>query len=123
MDYSSGFMCKLFYRIKFILDRKGKILPNNAAGGFNFETKEIVLRGKPSYLSLQHESYHAKQYLNLGKEKYLEQTVLEREEHVYNQIIKNKDNFTEKEIYEAQRYIFSLREGYWLTPNWQGYIE
>lgn len=45
--------------IKLIIDKKGKILPDNAAGGFDYNTGEIVLRDKPSVLSLEHESYHA----------------------------------------------------------------
>ncbi len=109
--------------IKLIIDRKGKILPDNAAGGFNYNTGEIVLRDNPSLLSLEHESYHAEQYIKLGKEKYLEQTVLEREEYVYNQIMKNKENFTSNEILEAQRYIYKLRNGGWPPSDWKGFTE
>lgn len=107
--------------IKFIIDRKGKILPEYAAGGFNYETGEIVLRNNPSFLSLQHESFHAKQYIMLGKEKYLMQTVLEREEYVYKQIMKNKNNFNSSEILEAQRYIYKLRNGNWPPGDWVGF--
>lgn len=109
--------------IKLIIDKKGKILPDNAAGGFDYNTGEIVLRDKPSVLSLEHESYHAEQYIKLGKEKYLEQTVLEREEYVYNEIMKNKELFTSDEIFEAQKYIYKLRNGNWPPPNWNGFTE
>lgn len=91
--------------------------------GFDYNTGEIVLRDKPSVLSLEHESYHAEQYIKLGKEKYLEQTVLEREEYVYNEIMKNKELFTSDEIFEAQRYIYKLRNGNWPPPNWNGFTE
>lgn len=109
--------------IKLIIDKKGNILPNYAAGGFDYIKGEIVLRDNPSFLSLQHESYHAEQYSTLGKEKYLQQTVLEREEYVYNQIIKNKENFTSNEILEAQRYIYKLRNGGWPPSDWNGFKE
>ncbi|WP_353958425.1 zincin-like metallopeptidase toxin domain-containing protein [Bacillus sp. DX4.1] len=70
-------------------------------------------------MSLKHESYHAEQYIQLRKEKYLEQTVLEREEYVYNQIMKNKELFNSSEVLETQRYIYNLRKGQWPQIDWK----
>ncbi|MEB9897314.1 zincin-like metallopeptidase toxin domain-containing protein [Bacillus cereus] len=92
--------------IKVILDKKGKILPGNVAGGFDPYTGQMVLRPDASLLSALHESYHAKQFRELGQENYLKQSRAEREEYVYNEIMKNKEKFSAEEIYEAQRYIF-----------------
>ncbi|MFN2748265.1 zincin-like metallopeptidase toxin domain-containing protein, partial [Bacillus sp. z60-18] len=109
--------------IKVIIDKKDNILPNNVAAGFNPETGEIVLRREPTYLSALHESYHAKQWSKLGKEKYLKQSVLEREEYVYNEIMKNKDKFSNAEVLFSQRYIYKLRFGNWPPHDWKGFKE
>ncbi|MBD8499953.1 hypothetical protein IFO66_16785 [Paenibacillus sp. CAU 1523] len=108
---------------KVVMDKKGRILPINVAGGFDPYTGQMVLRPHASYLSALHESYHAKQYKKLGQEIYLKQTRAEREEYVYNEIMKNKDIFTFQEIYEAQRYIFYIRNERWPLPDWKGYEE
>lgn len=107
--------------VKVIFDKKGKLLPAKAAGGFDPDTGQIVLRNEASYLSSLHESYHAKQYNLLGKEDYLKQTRLEREEYVYNEIMRNKDLFLGDEIFEAQRYIYFIRNGNWPLPDWKGF--
>ncbi|MCX2824475.1 zincin-like metallopeptidase toxin domain-containing protein [Bacillus pseudomycoides] len=107
--------------IKIILDKKEKILPRNVARGFDPYTEQMVLRTDASLLSALHESYHAKQFRELGQENYLKQSRSEREEYVYNEIMKNKEKFIAEEIYEAQRYIFFIRNKQWPLPNWKGY--
>ncbi|WP_052410129.1 zincin-like metallopeptidase toxin domain-containing protein [Paenibacillus durus] len=109
--------------IKVIVDKKGTILPEKAVGGFDPNTGQIVLRPDASYLSAVHESYHAKHFGELGKEKYMKLSTLEKEEYVYKEIMRNKDKFSVEEIYEAQRYIFKLRNGEWPPPNWKGFEE
>ena len=47
------------------------------------ETGQIYLRRQPTLLSALNESYHAQQWRELGKENYLKQSTLEREEYVY----------------------------------------
>ncbi|MDH6373847.1 hypothetical protein M2444_005690 [Paenibacillus sp. PastF-3] len=106
--------------IKVVIDEKGKILPDFAAGGFDPRTGQIVLKKDPTYLSAMHESYHAKQWIEIGKEKYLKLSTLEREEYVYNKIMKNKDLYTSEEILFSQRYIYKLRNGEWPPPEWKG---
>ncbi|MTH55002.1 transposase [Bacillus mangrovi] len=105
------------------IDKKG-ILPNNVAAGFDPHEGAIYLRKKPTYLSATHEGFHAKQWKELGMEKYQLQTRIEKEEHVYKKIIENKHKYNQEEIYEAQRYIFSLRNnGMWPSKDWKGYDE
>lgn len=41
----------------------------------------------------------------------MKQTLLQREEHVYNTVMKNKASFTRAEITTAERYIYSIRNG------------
>ncbi|WP_179031869.1 WXG100 family type VII secretion target [Paenibacillus kribbensis] len=107
--------------IKVLIDKKDKILPENAAAGFNPATGEIVLRKESTNLSAIHESYHAKQWKELGKDNYLQQSTLEREEFVYNEIMKNKVLFNDGEILFSQKYIYKLRNGKWPPPGWKGF--
>ncbi|MBY7736396.1 WXG100 family type VII secretion target [Paenibacillus polymyxa] len=107
--------------IKVLIDKKDKILPESAAAGFNPATGEIVLRKEPTNLSAIHESYHAKQWKELGKDNYLQQSTLEREEFVYNEIMKNKELFNDGEILFSQKYIYKLRNGDWPPPGWKGF--
>ncbi|MGW9526792.1 WXG100 family type VII secretion target [Paenibacillus terrae] len=109
--------------VKVLIDKKGAILPEKAVGGFNPNTGQIVLRPDASYLSAIHESYHAKHFGELGKEKYMKLSTIEKEEYVYNELMKSKDKFNSSEIYEAQRYIYKLRNGQWPLPSWKGYEE
>ncbi|SDZ03223.1 zincin-like metallopeptidase toxin domain-containing protein, partial [Thermoactinomyces sp. DSM 45892] len=109
--------------IKVVVDTKEKRLPKNVAAGFDFETKEIILRPDATKVSAIHESYHVKQYMEIGKEKYKQLPAIEREEYVYNEIMKNKGQFNSAEIHESQRVIFKYRNGYWPTENWKGFGE
>jgi hypothetical protein len=107
--------------IKVVIDKKGKILPDFAAGGFDPRTGQIVLKKNPTSLSAMHESYHAKQWIEIGKENYLKLSTLEREGYVYNQIMKNKDLYTSEEILFSQRYIYKLRNSEWPPTGWKGF--
>ncbi|MFF2094571.1 zincin-like metallopeptidase toxin domain-containing protein, partial [Paenibacillus sp. NPDC058174] len=93
--------------IEVVID-KVKV-PKDKAGGFDPETGIMYFREKPSQIAAFHESIHAKQWLELGKEKYLKQSTLEREEHVYKIIMENTKQFTRAEIIATERYIYKLR--------------
>jgi hypothetical protein len=56
-------------------------------------------------------------------EKKIKLSTLEKEEYVYREIMKNKGELSIEEIYEAQRYIFKLRNGQWPLSNWKGFDE
>lgn len=47
----------------------------------------------------------------------------EREKYVYNEIIRNKDKFSEAKILFSQRYIYKLRHGNWPPQDWKGFEE
>lgn len=55
---------------------------------FDPQTGRIILRSEPRILDSFHESYHAEQWLDLGKPDYLTQSMLQREEFVYSTIMK-----------------------------------
>ncbi|WP_226001496.1 zincin-like metallopeptidase toxin domain-containing protein [Paenibacillus sp. BJ-4] len=114
---------KDLYGIEVQIDRNGKILSPTQAGGFHPEDYYIVLQGNPSILAAEHEAYHVAQWNKLGKEKYLEQSTLQREEHVYNEIMKNKSRYSDAEILEAQKYIYYVRNGQWPLQGWKGFEE
>ncbi|KJB84982.1 hypothetical protein AZ66_27510, partial [Paenibacillus sp. E194] len=111
--------------IKVIVDRKGKIykeykIPPNVAAMFDNINGRIILRPNPRILDALHESYHANHWLDVGSQPYSVLKRLEREEFVYETIMKNKHLFTETEIYEAQRYIQFVRTGNWPLKDWKG---
>jgi hypothetical protein len=109
--------------IKVIVDKKGRMLPHFAEAAFDYNSATIILRKEATNLAALHESYHAKHWLELGKEKYQALSSREREEYVYNQIMKNKDKFNDAEILSAQKYIYKVRNGHWPPPNWKGFEE
>lgn len=109
--------------IKVIPDKKERLLSDDVAAGFDPYIGRIVLRRNPTYLSAMHESYHARQWKELGKENYLKQSRLDREEYVYNEILKNKNKFSEAEVLYSMRYIYKVRFGEWPPLDWKGFIE
>ena len=94
--------------IKVVIDKKGKILPTNVAAGFNYSTGQVIIRNKPSLISLYHEGFHAQQYLELGVDKYISIGRLAREEYVYENIVKS-NLFNEAELAHSEWYINKLR--------------
>jgi hypothetical protein len=94
--------------IKVKIDKDG-ILPERMAAGFDYKDGIIYVREKPSNISMAHEGYHTKQWLKLGKEEYLKLTRLQREELVYEQIMKNQYRFDKASIDNAKIYIDRLR--------------
>lgn len=51
----------------------------------------------------------------------IQQSTLDREEFVYNEIMKNKGLFNDGEILFSQKYIYKLRNGEWPPPGWKGF--
>ncbi|MCV9934094.1 hypothetical protein OIU80_17570 [Flavobacterium sp. LS1R47] len=60
-----------------------------------------------------HQSHHAKQHNQLGDEAYNKQTRLEKEQYVRDELMKNKEILTEKQINHAEAYIKSIENGHW----------
>ncbi len=74
-----------------------------------------VQKGATAY-ELTHEMMHAKQFQQLGYEAYWQkQTRLQREEFVFEELIKTKQQLSAIEIKHATDYIYSLKHGHW--PN------
>ena len=95
--------------IKVKTDRKGNVLKSNADAGFDYDKGIIYLRKKPTVISMAHEGYHTKQWIKLGKSDYLKLTSLQREEFVYEQIIKNSYRFDAASLEHSRSYIEDLR--------------
>ncbi|MGQ7484683.1 zincin-like metallopeptidase toxin domain-containing protein [Streptococcus suis] len=61
--------------------------------------------------NLYHEGYHAQQWLDIGSENYQSLTRLQREEYVFDEIMKSKHLFDEASIQHSINYIERLRGG------------
>lgn len=101
--------------IDVVIDKKG-VLPESARAGFDPKTGTIYLRKGATDYEAFHESKHAEQWKELGKENYLKQSTLEREQYVYDQIMKNKDRFSPAELEHAKNYINRVRNQHGVEP-------
>lgn len=79
-------------------------------GGFNHETGELLLRNDPTYYEWFHESAHAQQWLELGRDGYRAQSPLQREAHVFQQIRANAGQFNRLEVRHAENYLQRLAD-------------
>lgn len=61
---------------------------------------------------MHHEGFHAEQWLDIGKEQYMNLSRLEREEYVFEQVMKNKHLFDKASIDHSIEYIERLRLKY-----------
>ena len=56
----------------------------------------------------------------MGAETYNQQTRIEKEEHVFNELLRsnllNKD-----ELNIAKGYLFRVKNGHWPPKDWEGY--
>ena len=95
--------------IKVKVDKKGKILPHNVEAGFDNVNGVIYVRKEPTKINLYHEGYHAQQWLDIGYENYQKLTRVQREEYVFNEIMKNKHLFDDASIKHSIDYIERLR--------------
>ncbi|WP_243763798.1 zincin-like metallopeptidase toxin domain-containing protein [Bacillus sp. XF8] len=98
--------------IKVNIDKKGNVLPENVEAAFDFVNGEIYLRKNPSVINIHHEGFHAEQWLDIGKEQYMNLSRLEREEYVFEQVMKNKHLFDKASIDHSIEYIERLRLKY-----------
>lgn len=101
--------------IDVVTDKKG-VLTEEQRAGFNNETGTIYLRKGASNYEAFHEAQHAKQWKELGPEAYKQQSRAQREQYVYDQIMKNKDKFSAAELEHAKRYIDRVRSREGMPP-------
>nr|WP_260866539.1 zincin-like metallopeptidase toxin domain-containing protein [Paenibacillus xylanexedens] len=95
--------------IPVIVDKKGKILIGDYQAAFDYGGGKIFIKKNPTVVNLYHEGYHAEQWLDIGKDAYMKLSRLEREEHVFEQIMKNQHLFDDASIKHSIEYINSLR--------------
>ena len=101
--------------IDVVIDKKG-VLGEHQRAGFDFNNGKVYLRKGASGYEAFHEAQHAKQWKELGADAYKQQSRVAREQYVYDQIMKNKDQFTPEELQHATDYINRLRNDHGLPP-------
>lgn len=99
--------------VKVKIDKKGTILKGEGVAKYDNMKKIIYLKHPPTVYEGLHESYHAKQHYKLGDEKYRAQSRLEKEQYVYDELMKNKEKLTDRQINHAKAYIFKEKNGHW----------
>ncbi|WP_429953907.1 zincin-like metallopeptidase toxin domain-containing protein [Enterococcus sp. AZ192] len=75
----------------------------------NLITGEIILPKNPTQIALHHEGFHAGQWLDIGQDAYTKLSTLQREEYVFEQIMKNQHLFDDRSIIHSIEYIEHLR--------------
>ncbi|WP_022821952.1 type VI secretion system tube protein TssD [Hymenobacter norwichensis] len=104
------------YGVQMEIVRKGSEIEkkmNEAGGqaGFMASTRKIYVRKGATHYEVSHEMYHAEQWHQLGSEAYNQQTRLEKETYVYNQLMaKEQGNITAEQRQDATDYINRLRK-------------
>lgn len=101
--------------IDVVIDKKG-VLTDEQRAGFDNESGKIYLRKGATDYEAFHEAQHAKQWKELGPDAYKQQTRAQREQYVYDQIMKNKGQFSPAELDHAKRYIDRVRRQEGLPP-------
>jgi hypothetical protein len=100
--------------IEVAIDKKGRLGDNRA--GFDNQTGTVYLKkGAPDFEAF-HERQHAEQWKEMGKEAYNNQSRWQKEQYVYDQIMKNKERFSDAELNDATRYINRERAKVGLDP-------
>ncbi len=90
------------------IDKSGKLNENSRAG-FDNETGTVYLRKGATQYEAFHEGQHARQWREIGKEAYQKQSRVQKEQYVYDQIMANKENFSQAELDHAKNYMNEVR--------------
>ncbi|UOQ53527.1 type VI secretion system tube protein TssD [Hymenobacter cellulosivorans] len=89
---------------------------NNKQGGFQAEAKVIYLRPGPTRYEVAHEAKHAEQCKQMGLSLYVDQSRLQKEMYVYEELMKSKATLSPAEVEHATAYINRLRKDDGLPP-------
>ncbi|UOX34878.1 hypothetical protein LXD69_05045 [Flavobacterium sediminilitoris] len=104
---------------------------NDFVGGFNAETKQLILPRKlidfekkiyenPTEIVLFHEMKHLEHFEEVGEISYNKLDVLKKETYVWNKILAERGKWTKDELTDALEYINRIRTepkyGYNLKP-------
>ncbi len=92
------------------LDRLGKQTGRHIQAGFDRETGTIFLRKGAAQFEAFHEMAHARHWKQLGPEAYEGIGKYARESHVFNQIWKNRTQFSKPELQDAINYMRRLKQ-------------
>jgi len=90
-----------------------RVLKGDVAAAFDPRNGTIYLKKNATLYEASHEGAHAKQWSKLGKEKYNDQTRIQKEQFVFDELMKNKELLTLEQINHAEAYIFKVKNGYW----------
>ncbi len=85
-------------------------LGDNVRGAFDFETGAIYLRKGATAYEAFHEMAHAQQWASIGREAYIGLGKYARESHVFQEIWKNRSQFSKAELQHAIDYMRDIRE-------------
>ncbi len=81
-------------------------------GGFDWEAETVFLRRGATKYEAFHEFTHAKQFSDIGKDAYINLGRYARESHVFNQVFKNRHQFSYEERIHAVNYMKDLKQLY-----------
>jgi RHS repeat-associated protein len=104
-----GIDVTIFRNTDKTLPRTSVRIPPDARGAFNTGTETIYLRKGATAYEAFHEGSHARQYAEIGKDAYHGLGRYARESYVFNQIYKNRNQFSSEELKHAVNYIRDLR--------------
>jgi Metallopeptidase toxin 4/MafB19-like deaminase len=97
------------------VDKAGR-LPENTRAAFDNQTGTVYLRKGATQYEAFHEQQHAQQWKEMGKEAYNKQSRVQKEQHVYDQVMKNKDKFSQAELDHARDYMNDVRKAAGMEP-------
>jgi hypothetical protein len=97
------------------IDKSGK-LPENTRAAFDNQTGTVYLRKGATQYEAFHEAQHAQQWKEMGKEAYNKQSRVQKEQYVYDQVMKNKDKFSQAELDHARDYMNDVRKAAGMEP-------
>lgn len=80
-------------------------------GGFNASTKQFFLSKKATEIVAFHEMAHLKHFEEIG-DVYLTLSRLEKETYVWEQILANRNKWTNSELQDALNYINRIRKSF-----------
>jgi hypothetical protein len=80
-----------------------------ARAAFDYESGTVLLRNGATHFEAFHEMTHARQFIEIGQEAYVNLGRFEREAHVFNTVWKNRKLFNKSEVEASIEYIRYLR--------------
>jgi Metallopeptidase toxin 4 len=108
-DELNGYELNLDRRSDKMLNKASEKSGKDFMGGFDYGTGTVHLRKDATRFEAFHEMTHARQFAELGQQKYKDLGTYAREAHVFNEIWKNRREFNKDEVKSAIRYMRTLK--------------